>query len=146
MPRTARTAADPGLPNVTRRGLLAVAPAFSLAAVPALASEPETEVMRMFRDWLEASNVFDNLPAHMSDEEAAPFHARSTGLADRIVHLQSASAEDLLLKLAAHTYFFAHDLSDCPGDAALLSELEQVVRELVPESAGAMARFRSGEA
>ena len=146
MPRTARTAADPGLPIVTRRGLLAVAPAFSLAAAPAFAAEPETEVMRMFREWLDASSVCDNLPAHMSDEETAPFFARSTELADRIVDLQSAGAEDFLLKLAAHSYFFAHDLSDCPGDAALLAELEQVVRELVPESAGAVARFRSGEA
>lgn len=146
MPTTARTAADPGLPDLTRRRLLAAAPALGLAAAPVLASEPETEVMRMFRDWLEASNVFDNLPLSMSDDETAPFFARTTGLADRIVHLQSASAEDLLLKLAAHTYFFEHDLSGCPGEAALLAELEQVVRELVPESADAVARFRSGEA
>lgn len=146
MPNPALPAADPGLPDATRRRLLAAVPALGLVAAPARAAEPETEVMRMFRDWLEASNVFDNLPLSMSDDETAPFFARTTGLADRIVHLQSASAEDLLLKLAAHTYFFEHDLSGCPGEAALLAELAQVVRDLVPESAGASARFWSGEA
>lgn len=146
MPNPALPAADPGLPDATRRRLLAAVPAFGLAAAPVLASEPETEVMRMFRDWLDASNVFDNLPLSLSDAETAPFHARATGFADRIVHLQSAGAEDFLLKLAAHTYFFEYALSDCPGDAALLAELARVVCELVPESAGAVARFRAGEA
>lgn len=146
MTNPARTAADPGLPIVTRRSLLAAAPALGLAAVPALAEEPETEVQRTFRDWLVASHVSANLPAHMSDEETEPFHARSTELSDRIVDLRSASIGDFVLKLAAHTYFFVHDLSGCPGEAALLAELEQVARELVPESAEAAARFRSGEA
>lgn len=140
------TAPTLGGAHLTRRRLLAAAPALGLATAPAAAAEPETEVMRMFRDWLDASRVSNNLPAHMSDAEVAPFFARSTNLANRIVHLQSASAEDLLLKLAAHTSYFEYYLSGCPGEAAILAELDHLLRKLVPQSAGALAWFRPGEA
>lgn len=50
--------------------------------------------------------------------------------ADAIVTLPSRNPSDLLLKLAAHTDFFKHDLGNCPGRDALIEELRRTVQAL----------------
>lgn len=55
MPNTARTAADPGRPVVTRRSVLAAAPLLGLAATPVLAAvEPEDPILPLYRRWCAA--------------------------------------------------------------------------------------------
>lgn len=100
MTTPARTAADPGLPDVTPRGLLAAGPALGLAAAPAFAAAPETEVMRLFREWDASQAGWANVPLE-SDEAGNAYCWHCEEIVKRVVAAPCETAGDLAAKIVA---------------------------------------------
>lgn len=97
--------------GLSRRRLLAAAPALALAGAIPAAAEADTPISALFREWATIHNVANLGQATDAEIEAAS--DRMLELDREMMHLPSLNATDLLMKIAAFTAWGDFDISDC---------------------------------
>lgn len=137
MNSTVFSAADPGLPNINRRRIIATAPLLALAAAPALAAvAPETEVLRLFREWDAAQVGWIDIPEDDASTDAFAFHCEE--VVTRLVAAPCADAGDLAAKIVAVCGWIDAASFDCIHAERLLADAVAMMR-------ARGFRFRLGE-
>lgn len=124
---------------LSRRSLLAVAPAVALAgAVPAVAARPgETPVIARFRRW-ESYHRWLNGPGTdgMPDEEFADACEAGSRMVREILELPSEDACDVLAKVMAVTEWGGELFLSAHGDCTLIGAEARDLLDGGPHAAG----------
>lgn len=126
--------AAPGLPALNRRALLfsAAPAALGLPALTAADGQPESEIMRLFREWkayLDWSDGPEN--ASITDEESNRQGRVRFAIEHRIFAIPSRDARDVLAKILVITLLGEVCLGDDDGEYSnpIIAEARRFVLE-----------------
>lgn len=89
-------------PGLSRRSLLAAAPALALVgAVPAEATPADTPVMALFREWRAQHQLMESLSETISDDDYVEMGSVRGEIEDRLFAEPAQDCRDVCLKLLA---------------------------------------------